>query len=481
MSNKKINQLPLYTGDTAGAYFIMNNSGETTTYKVTRETILGESQTSGTSGTSGINGSSGTSGVNGTNGSSGTSGVSGTSGSSGTSGVSGTSGSSGTSGIDGLIGSHGTSGTSGVDGTSGTSGLGFVWQGIWQSSPTTYVGGQDIVYYDGGSFIKIGDGNSGSAPPFDSIRWDSFARAGSSGDDGSSGTSGSDGSSGSNGSSGTSGGNGSSGSDGSSGTSGSDALWNFLGPYQVLDYNIGDVVTHEGQTWYCIQFAPIGAGPYGGFIGVKWTLIAASGTAGTSGTNGESGSSGTSGSSGGTGTSGSNGSSGTSGIDGSSGTSGNNGSSGTSGTSGDTGSSGTSGTSGTSGSSGTSPVNVLLKTTGTWTVPTGASTQSFTVDANSSYSMWVNGNIPNGILNWNATATISNTNVPVVGAQYGWYYLAGNALVLTSMPNQFVGTNGSILNSPAEYAPNTSNVFNFGITNNSGTSQTINYGYIKLS
>ena len=122
-----------------------------------------------------------------------------------------------------------------------------------------------------------------------------------------------------------------------------------------------------------------------------------------------------------------------------------------------------------------------LKTVGTWTVPTGASTQSFTVEANSSYTMWVNGNIPNGIITWNATATLSNTNVPVVGAQYGWYYVTGNALVLTSMPNQFAGISGSILTTPSDYAPNTSNVFNFGITNNSGTSQTINYGYIKLS
>jgi len=121
------------------------------------------------------------------------------------------------------------------------------------------------------------------------------------------------------------------------------------------------------------------------------------------------------------------------------------------------------------------------KTTGTWSVPAGASTQSFTIDANNSYTMWVNGNIPNGIIAWNATATVSNTNVPVVGAQYGWYYATGNALVLTSMPNQFTGTNGSILNTPSDYAPNTSNVFRFGITNNSGTTQTINYGYIKLS
>jgi hypothetical protein len=178
---------------------------------------------------------------------------------------------------------------------------------------------------------------------------------------------------------------------------------------------------------------------------------------------------------------GSSGSSGTSGSNGSSGSSGTSGTSGTSGSSGSNGSSGTSGSSGSAGTSGTSPANVLLKTTGTWTVPTGASTQSFTVDSNSSYSMWVNGNIPYGIIIWNATATLSNTNVPVVGAQYGWYYSTGNALVLTSIPNQFVGTNGSILNTPGDYASNTSNVFSFGITNNSETSQTINYGYIKLS
>jgi hypothetical protein len=121
------------------------------------------------------------------------------------------------------------------------------------------------------------------------------------------------------------------------------------------------------------------------------------------------------------------------------------------------------------------------KTTGNWTVPAGASTQSFSVESGASYTMWVNGNIPNGIITWNATVTTSNTNVPVVGFQYGWYYTAGNALVLTSMPDQITGTNGSIVTTPASYVPNTSNVFKFGITNNSGTSQTINYGYIKLS
>jgi hypothetical protein len=121
------------------------------------------------------------------------------------------------------------------------------------------------------------------------------------------------------------------------------------------------------------------------------------------------------------------------------------------------------------------------KTTGAWSAPAGASTQSFTVEAGASYTMWVNGNIPNGIITWNATVTTSNTNVPVVGSQYGWYYTAGNALVLTAMPDQIIGTTNTLISSPTSYAPNTSNVFKFGITNNSGTTQTINYGYIKLS
>ncbi len=123
--------------------------------------------------------------------------------------------------------------------------------------------------------------------------------------------------------------------------------------------------------------------------------------------------------------------------------------------------------------------NALEKVTGSWTVPAGSSVQSFTVDANESYMMWVNGNIPNGIIIWNANVSLSNTNVAAVGNQYGWYYAAGNALVLTSMPNQIVGTSGSIITT--DPGTTTSNVFSFGITNNSGASQTINYGYIKLS
>ena len=46
MPNIQINNLPLYTGATTGTYIIINNSGETTTYKTTKETFLNEVKTS---------------------------------------------------------------------------------------------------------------------------------------------------------------------------------------------------------------------------------------------------------------------------------------------------------------------------------------------------------------------------------------------------------------------------------------------------
>ena len=125
--------------------------------------------------------------------------------------------------------------------------------------------------------------------------------------------------------------------------------------------------------------------------------------------------------------------------------------------------------------------NVATQVTGSWTVPTGNSTQSFTVTPNETYYMWVDCNIPNGILAWNATATVTNTNVPVVGAQYAWVYNGGGSPIdFTSIPNQFVGTANTIVRSST--APSaTTNRFDFGINNTSGNSQTVRYGWIQIS
>jgi hypothetical protein len=124
--------------------------------------------------------------------------------------------------------------------------------------------------------------------------------------------------------------------------------------------------------------------------------------------------------------------------------------------------------------------NVAIKTTGSWTVATGTNTYSFTVPASGTYQLWVECNIPNGILAYTATAAVTNTNVPVVGAQYAWVYNGGGTPVdFVSIPNQFVGTANTIVRSST--APSaTTNRFDFGINNTSGSAQTAYWGYVRL-
>jgi len=244
--------------------------------------------------------------------------------------------------------------------------------------------------------------------------------------------------------------------------------------------------------------------------------------AGTQGTNGAQGTQGTTGSQGttGAGTQGTNGAQGTQGTTGSQGTNGAQGTQGTNGSQGTTGSQGTQGTTGSLSSTGNivgsqanvtlvagsystvfdntgnltlpgntfavnyannTPVNAVTRFESFWTVPTGNSTQSFTVSPSETYYMWVDCNIPNGILTWNATATVTNTNVPVVGAQYAWVYSGGGTPIdFTSIPNQFVGTANTIIRSST--APSaTTNRFDFGINNTSGSALTVRYGWIAIS
>jgi hypothetical protein len=122
---------------------------------------------------------------------------------------------------------------------------------------------------------------------------------------------------------------------------------------------------------------------------------------------------------------------------------------------------------------------VATQVTGSWTVTAGTDNYSFTVPANETYQLWIRGNIPNGIIAYTAMASVTNTNVPVLGVQYGWNYIAGGNLILNSLPTQFVGTAGSISNAAPAVA--NSNVFTFSITNNSGSSQTVYYGWTQIS
>jgi hypothetical protein len=117
---------------------------------------------------------------------------------------------------------------------------------------------------------------------------------------------------------------------------------------------------------------------------------------------------------------------------------------------------------------------------GSWTVTAGTNTYSFTVPSDGTYVMWVKGNIPNGIITWNATLSVSNSNVPAIGTQYAWNYTGGGTPIsLTSIPDQIKGVAGTI-STDATYAGTTSNRFDFGISNTSGESQTVYYGYTRI-
>jgi hypothetical protein len=120
-----------------------------------------------------------------------------------------------------------------------------------------------------------------------------------------------------------------------------------------------------------------------------------------------------------------------------------------------------------------------IRVEGTWTVTTGTNNYSFTVPINGAYQMWVRANIPNGIISYIATVQVTNTNVAVLGSQRAWNYTdGGSPILLTSMPTQIIGAEGTISTTTGSGATN--NVFVFGISNTSGASQTVYYGYTKI-
>jgi len=396
----------------------------------------GYSGTNGSSGYSGTNGSSGYSGTNGSSGYSGTNGSSGYSGSSGNIGISGFSGYSGAQGNNGNAGASGFSGYSGSQGPAGPAGNFIAKDWLYFNATGGSVVPANSIYTLSGTVLSAGAISYNSANGYVTLAANktynlraALALA----------------------------------NNVSSGeidyqwinvTNGNTNIGNAGG---VLAVNLvasanwqptaEAVVTTTTQTQVALKSTFSGASALN--LSFCYFIVEQIDTAGSyySGTSGYSGFSGTNG------TTGSNGASGYSGFSGTNGTIGSNGASGYSGLS-------------------------YPSTTGSWTLSSGANTVSFTVPNGYTYSMWVNGNIPNGICVWNATATVTNTNVPVIGVQYAWYYLTGNALVLTSIPTQIIGTAGTISTSSPAVA--NTNVFTFDITNNSGASRVINWGYTRL-
>jgi hypothetical protein len=127
----------------------------------------------------------------------------------------------------------------------------------------------------------------------------------------------------------------------------------------------------------------------------------------------------------------------------------------------------------------TGPTGPSSRVTGSWTLGVGATAASFTVPLNGTYSLWVRGNIPNGIIVYTATVVVTNNNVPAIGSSYAWNYTGGGSpLLLTTIPDQIVGTPNVISTDTTGTSP--TNQFTFGINNTSGSPQVVNYGYTVL-
>ena len=128
--------------------------------------------------------------------------------------------------------------------------------------------------------------------------------------------------------------------------------------------------------------------------------------------------------------------------------------------------------------SGSQLTDVATKVTGSWNVPNG--TNYFTIGLSpGTYIIWVNGNVPNGIIIYNALVTISNTNVPASGNYSSWVYNGGGTpLDFIFLPDQIVGSNTTVRSS--SYSGSNSNNFIFGIRNTTSNNYQVNYGYIKL-
>jgi hypothetical protein len=125
--------------------------------------------------------------------------------------------------------------------------------------------------------------------------------------------------------------------------------------------------------------------------------------------------------------------------------------------------------------------SVAITESGSWTVTPGTASYSFEVPTNGVYQLWVRGNIPNGIITYTATVSVTNSNVPVLGQQFAWNYEGGGNLILfTSIPSQIIGTAGAISNAQPVVGT-TTNTFVFGIQNNTAGNVAVNWGYTNIS
>jgi hypothetical protein len=121
------------------------------------------------------------------------------------------------------------------------------------------------------------------------------------------------------------------------------------------------------------------------------------------------------------------------------------------------------------------------KTQGTFTLGLGMNGITITLDVNATYTMWLRAVVDNGVISYNATFTITNANLPVLGQQQAYAYTgAGTPLDWVSLPTQIINTAGGVTRNGTLIGPLPANVFDFVIQNDSEQEVVLHYGYTKV-
>ena len=121
------------------------------------------------------------------------------------------------------------------------------------------------------------------------------------------------------------------------------------------------------------------------------------------------------------------------------------------------------------------------KTQGTFTLGLGTNGITITLDVNATYTMWLRAVVDNGVISYNATVTITNANLPVLGQQQAYAYTgAGTPLDWVSLPTQIINTAGGVIRNSTLIGPLPANVFDFVIQNDSEQEVELQYGYTKI-
>jgi hypothetical protein len=215
----------------------------------------------------------------GATGAAGPAGPPGATGSVGLPGATGPAGSPGPAGLAGATGPKGDPGATGATGPAGLSGS-LPYQGVYSS--TTNYAANDVVTYQGSSYISLVASNHGNTPPFSPAAWGVLAlgAVGATGPAGATGPVGQQGPPGY----GVAGAAGATGPQGPTGPQGLPGL-NYQGTYQsTTNYTLGDVVLWQGTTYASLHTANHGNTPDAS--PTDWGILSQRGPAGPVGASG---------------------------------------------------------------------------------------------------------------------------------------------------------------------------------------------------